>query len=143
MDNQRCVFTEGSITVPEGLTDRSINMLGDAQSRLPPINITRDYLATHQDLAGYIQQQVSTLTRQVSGWQAKGQRTISLGDNAACGILLNYSFLRTDGLRLMHQQAVFLLGGRQILVFTTMKGSPFSEADNRRFLAAISSFRPH
>lgn len=61
---------EGSITLPEGFQDRTVNMFILGNSIPAPLNITvsRDNLLSGEDLGAYIERQVKLIASKLRGY---------------------------------------------------------------------------
>ncbi|AMG56710.1 DcrB-related protein [Pantoea vagans] len=141
MDKTLCRFTEGTITLPEGYCERTLNTLADTRSVLPPITISRDKLGDHNNPEEYILSQLAILQKQMKDWQQDAHQPVVLGDNLTTGIMISYDFLRPDNLRLYQKQALFTLNMEDILIFSLSKASPITAADLQLFSDTLKSFR--
>jgi len=141
MDKTICRFTEGTITLPEGYCERTLNTLADTRSVLPPITISRDKLGDHNNPEEYILSQLAILQKQMKDWQQEVHQPVVLGDNLTTGIMISYEFLRPDNLRLYQKQALFTLNMEDILIFSLSKASPITAADLQLFSDTLKSFR--
>lgn len=141
MDNTICRFTEGTITLPEGYCERTLNTLADTRSVLPPITISRDKLGDHNNPEEYILSQLAILQKQMKDWQQEAHQPVVLGDNLTTGIMISYDFLRPDNLRLYQKQALFTLNMEDILIFSLSKASPITSTDMQLFSDTLKSFR--
>ncbi|WP_370417126.1 DcrB-related protein (plasmid) [Pantoea vagans] len=141
MDKTICRFTEGTITLPEGYCERTLNTLADTRSVLPPITISRDKLGDHNNPEEYILSQLAILQKQMKDWQQEAHQPVVLGDNLTTGIMISYNFLRPDNLRLYQKQALFTLNMEDILIFSLSKASPITAADLQLFSDTLKSFR--
>lgn len=141
MDKTICRFTEGTITLPEGYCERTLNKLADTRSVLPPITISRDKLGDHNNPEEYILSQLAILQKQMKDWQQEAHQPVVLGDNLTTGIMISYDFLRPDNLRLYQKQALFTLNMEDILIFSLSKASPITSTDIQLFSDTLKSFR--
>jgi len=141
MDKTICRFTEGTITLPEGYCERTLNTLADTRSVLPPITISRDKLGDHNNPEEYILSQLAILQKQMKDWQQEAHQPVVLGDNLTTGIMISYDFLRPDNLRLYQKQALFTLNMEDILIFSLSKASPITATDLQLFSDTLKSFR--
>jgi len=141
MDKTICRFTEGTITLPEGYRERTLNTLADTRSVLPPITISRDKLGDHNNPEEYILSQLAILQKQMKDWQQEAHQPVVLGDNLTTGIMISYDFLRPDNLRLYQKQALFTLNMEDILIFSLSKASPITSTDIQLFSDTLKSFR--
>lgn len=141
MDKTICRFTEGTITLPQGYCERTLNTLADTRSVLPPITISRDKLGDHNNPEEYILSQLAILQKQMKDWQQEAHQPAVLGDNLTTGIMISYDFLRPDNLRLYQKQALFTLNMEDILIFSLSKANPITAADLQLFSDTLKSFR--
>lgn len=141
MDKTICRFTEGTITLPEGYCERTLNTLADTRSVLPPITISRDKLGDHNNPEEYILSQLAILQKQMKDWQQEAHQPVVLGDNLTTGIMISYDFLRPDNLRLYQKQALFTLNMEDILIFSLSKASSITSTDMQLFSDTLKSFR--
>jgi hypothetical protein len=141
MDKTICRFTEGTITLPQGYCERTLNTLADTRSVLPPITISRDKLGDHNNPEEYILSQLAILQKQMKDWQQEVHQPVVLGNNLTTGIMITYDFLRPDNLRLYQKQAVFTLNMDDLLIFSLSKASPITAADLQIFSDTLKSFR--
>lgn len=141
MDKTICRFTEGTITLPEGYCERTLNTLADTRSALPPITISRDKLGNHNNPEEYILSQLAILQKQMKDWQQESHQPVTLGNNLTTGIMITYDFLRPDNLRLYQKQAVFTLNMEDILIFSLSKASIITATDIQLFSDTLKSFR--
>ncbi|RAW96682.1 MULTISPECIES: DcrB-related protein [unclassified Photorhabdus] len=87
MDNQaRCRFTEGSILLPAGYQEQTVNILIAPDA--PALNIARDQLIEGEDLASYLSRQKDLLKNGLRNWQLLAEKPTTLGDNLRQGTAL-------------------------------------------------------
>ncbi len=116
-DFSRCAFSEGSVSLPDGYSDRTVNVLLAGDDFSPSLNISRDALQPDEALADYITRQLDELSRGLKGWVLKNREPASLGNDQLQGECVHASYLR-DGKRVWQRQAVFALQEGRVLVFT-------------------------
>ena len=138
----RCLFTEGSIELPAGFFDHTVNVLRSAEPTAPAYTIGRDRLPQGVTLSDYINSQLAIMEKHLPGWQTPERGSISLGAELTAGESIVSSYQR-DGQRICQQQAIFELKPSHILVFTQTKNSEITETDKTQFSALIASFNPH
>jgi len=71
---------EGSITLPEGFQDRTVNMFVLGNSIPAPLNITlsRDNLLPAEDMKAYIDRQVKLIAAKLRGYTLLGKKPAQL-----------------------------------------------------------------
>ncbi|KAA9002646.1 DUF1795 domain-containing protein [Affinibrenneria salicis] len=137
----RCQFTEGSVALPEGYLDRTVNVFAPAAADSASFNIARDTLPPDETLSAYIDRQLSLLGKHLKGWKERSRAPAQLGqgEQALNGECVQASYLR-DGQRVWQQQAVFAPGNGLILVFTQSVGRALTEQDKAQFADLLNSF---
>ncbi|MFA1239161.1 DcrB-related protein [Serratia odorifera] len=140
-DFSRCTFTEGSVTLPEGYSDRTVNVLLAGDDASPSLNISRDALQPDETLADYITRQLETLSHSLKGWVLKGREPVALGNSRLPGESVHASYLR-DGKRIWQRQAVFALEQGQVLVFTLAQPRKLAPQDEALLQQVLDSYQP-
>lgn len=141
MDKTICRFSEGTITLPQGYCERTLNTLADTRAALPPITISRDKLGSHNNPEEYILSQLAILQKQMKGWQQQVHQPVVLGDNLTTGTMISYDFLRPDDIRLYQKQAIFTLNMDDVLIFSLSKAAPLSDQDVQILEDVLKSFK--
>ncbi|CCP03948.1 hypothetical protein BN439_2911 [Erwinia amylovora Ea644] len=139
-DFSRCTFTEGSVTLPEGYSDRTVNLLLARDDAYPSLNISRDTLQPGETVADYITRQLDTLSASLKGWVLKARAAAQLGEAQQPGESVSASYLR-DGQRIWQHQAVFALAGGRVLVFTLAQTRRLSPQDEALLQQVLASYR--
>lgn len=141
MDKKLCRFSEGTIALPQGYCERTINTFADIHAKQPPITLSRDRLGNHNSVEEYIASQLSILQKQTKEWVQAPCEEAVLGDGLASGMMIAYNFLRPDNIRMFQKQAVFTLDMEHLLIFSLSRASALTEADTQRFTALLQSFQ--
>lgn len=139
-DFSRCAFTEGSVALPEGYSDRTVNVLLAGDDVSPSLNISRDVLLPDETPADYITRQLDTLSQALKGWVLKGREPVQLGGGECAGECVYASYLR-DGKRIWQRQAVFALAGGRVLVFTLAQARKPAPQDDAVLQQVLESYR--
>ncbi|EPH1424349.1 DcrB-related protein [Klebsiella aerogenes] len=139
-DFSRCAFTEGSIALPEGYADRTVNVLLAGDDVSPSINISRDALQPAENLENYVTRQLDALAQGLKGWAFKSREPAMLGGDLLTGEWVRASYLR-DGKRIWQSQAVFALADGRVLVFTLAMARKLTPQDDALLLQVLSSYR--
>ncbi|BEO64150.1 hypothetical protein SMQE30_45730 [Serratia marcescens] len=140
LDHSRCFFTEGSIALPEGYRDQSINVLLADDELAPSLNISRDVIPSDETLSDYLSRQLDALASNIQGWVLKAREPAVLGKSAVAGECILTSYL-LDGVRVWQYQAVFVLASGQILVFTLAMARELTQQDDTLLQQVLSSYR--
>ena len=134
-----CLFTEGSITLPDHYQDRTVNVFTAPGENSPAFNISRDTLSDGEALEDYIDRQLTLMQNHLKGWKQTERVPVLLGDNLSQGECVHASYLR-DGKRVFQQQAVFNTSANHILVFTVSCTAILTDGDSQQFHALLASF---
>ncbi|AVJ16092.1 DcrB-related protein [Serratia rhizosphaerae] len=140
-DFSRCAFTEGSVKLPEGYRDRSVNVLLAGDDISPSLNISRDELLADETLADYVTRQLATLADGLKGWVQKSREPATLGNGVLSGECVHASYMR-DGKRIWQRQAVFALPQGQVLVFTLAQPRKLTAQDEALLQQVLASYQP-
>lgn len=135
---------EGSITLPEGFQDRTVNMFILGNSIPAPLNITvsRDNLLSGEDLGAYIERQVKLIASKLRGYTILGKKPAQLSSSQPqAGIQVDGYYLK-DGRPIYQRQAAFEIAPGRILVFSTTSQADFSGKQNDSWLELLGSFEP-
>jgi len=135
---------EGSITLPEGFQDRTVNMFILGDSIPAPLNITlsRDNLMPGEDLKAYIERQVKLIASKLRGYTILGKKPATLSSSQPqAGIQVDGYYLK-DGRPVYQRQAAFEVAPGRILVFSTTSQADFNGKQNDSWLGLLNSFEP-
>ena len=135
---------EGSIHLPEGFQDRTVNMFVLGNSIPAPLNITvsRDNLLPGEDLKAYIERQVKLIASKLRGYTVLGKKPAQLSSSQPlAGIQVDGYYLK-DGRPLYQRQAAFEVSSGRILVFSTTSQADFSGKQDDSWLELLNSFEP-
>ncbi|WP_445375129.1 DcrB-related protein [Photorhabdus tasmaniensis] len=140
MDNQaRCRFTEGSILLPEGYQEQTVNILIAPEA--PALNISRDQLIEGEDLPGYLTRQKGLLKNGLRNWQSLEEQPATLGDNLRQGTALLSRYRPKKGQQVYQYQAVFRLDEKKMLIFTLSSPQKFTDAQRQWLDDGLKSFQ--
>ncbi|MBC3230110.1 DcrB-related protein [Serratia fonticola] len=135
----RCVFTEGSITLPAGYREQTVNILIAPSG--PSLNISRDQLRPDEDFAAYLARQREVLQKGLRKYQALDEQPAVLGDGLFHGITLLSRYHPQKGQTLHQRQAVFPVKASNVLIFTLASSQTLTEQDEAFFSACLSSYQ--
>ncbi|WFQ79754.1 DUF1795 domain-containing protein [Xenorhabdus sp. SF857] len=135
----RCQFTEGSITLPEGYQEQTVNII--IAPNVPALNISRDQLNEGEDLSGYIIRQKTLLKNGLRDWQLLEEQETVLGDNLLHGCLLLSRYRPKKGQQVYQYQAVFLRDEKKVLIFTLSSQQAFTESQRQWLDDCLKSFQ--
>lgn len=137
-----CRFNQGTVTLPEGYLDRTVNVFIPEQPGAPTFNISRDCLNDEETAEAYIDHQLLMLNQQLTGWKLHQREAAWLGDQQLAGECVHTSYLY-DGRRICQQQAIFAVDQTQLLMFTLTKSNALNAADTQLLNRLLSSFALH
>lgn len=135
----RCVFTEGSMTLPAGYREQTVNMLTSPSG--PSLNLSRDRLQPGEDFTAWLDRQRVMLKKGLSGYHALDEQPAALGDNLFHGVTLLYRFQPQQDQTLYQRQAVFPVTASDMLIFTLTCAHALTGQDEALFSACLSSYR--
>ncbi|MBF5006798.1 DcrB-related protein [Diaphorobacter caeni] len=137
------VFNEGSIEVPDGLIDQSVNLLGTKSGDGLNVVISRDLLQPQETLDAYVSRQLKSLQAQMAGFKLHARRTLNVNveRNAAEAIEIAFEY-KQNGVK-MHQRQAILIVPRtgQILVLAMTSALPFDAEDEQSWQFTLGSFQ--
>ncbi|UBM26728.1 DUF1795 domain-containing protein [Pseudomonas sp. p1(2021b)] len=135
---------EGSITLPEGFQDRTVNMFILGSNIPAPLNITisRDNVLPAEDLDAYIDRQVKLIASKLRGYTVLARKPAQLSSSQPLmGVQIEGYYLN-DGRPVYQRQAAFEVAPGRILVFSTTSQADFNGKQNESWLALLNSFQP-
>ncbi len=141
-ETARCLFSEGSVALPEGYQDRTVNIFPPSAAGDAAFNISRDTPESGETLAAYIDRQLALMTSHLKGWKTLAREPATLGSEALEGECLHASYLR-GAERIWQRQAVFLTAPDKVLVFTSSKNAELTARDEKAFGELLASFHSH
>ncbi|MFZ0155541.1 DUF1795 domain-containing protein [Pseudomonas sp. Hg5Tf] len=135
---------EGSITLPEGFQDRTVNMFVLGNSIPAPLNITlsRDNLLPAEDLKAYIDRQVKLIAAKLRGYTVLDKKPAQLSASQPLDGLQVNAYYLNDGRPVYQRQAAFEVAPGRILVFSTTSQADFTGTQNDNWLDLLKSFEP-
>ncbi|MBD1229008.1 DcrB-related protein [Xenorhabdus griffiniae] len=135
----RCQFTEGSITLPDGYQEQTVNIIIAPDA--PALNISRDQLHEGEDLTRYLTRQKGLLEKSLRDWQLLEEQDAQLGDNLLQGALLLSRYRPKKGQQVYQYQAVFLRDESKVLIFTMSSPQAFTETQRQWLNDCLNSFQ--
>lgn len=135
---------EGSIALPEGFQDRTVNMFVLGKSLPAPLSITvsRDDLLPGEALAAYVDRQVKMLASKMRGYTLLGKTSAQLSSVAPIEGFQIDAYYLNDGRPYYQRQAAFLVAPSRALIFSTTSQANFSAEQTANWQALLSSFQP-
>jgi hypothetical protein len=134
----RVVLHEGSIGLPHGFEDRTVNIFVPANTQVQPnLSIARDWLREDETLSSYVDRQLATLRSQFAGHKLIDRLpcTLGSGDKVLQGERIDDSY-KNGKLTIYKRQAAFLVDsnppddrpGRRALILTANTARGFTDA---------------
>lgn len=142
IDPSRCRFAEGSVTLPDNYHDRTLNVFSSDSPTEATFNIARDQLQAGENLAGYIDRQLSLMEQHFKGWKTASRTPVTPGENLSAGECITASYEQNGQQTIHQQQAIFPLNNGKVLVFTVSRASPLTDKNNAAFQRLLTSFKP-
>jgi hypothetical protein len=138
-------FSEGSVTIPESLHDRTLHVLVPVgQGAGFTLVISRDQLEPNETPAEFLKRQLADLARQVSKYEESGRESIFLGieQHNIRGVRLDLKY-KQRGQFLYVLQGVFLMPDQKTIVtFSATSSAPFDQNQRNMWSAIIASYKP-
>jgi hypothetical protein len=135
---------EGSITLPAGFQDRTVNMFiqGNAIPASLSISVSRDTMLTGENLDVYVARQVKLITAQLRGYTIIDQSPVAFSSTQPLpGIQIKAHYLK-DGKPIHQRQAAIEVGPERVLVFSTTSQNPFTTEQDENWQNLLNSFVP-
>lgn len=135
---------EGSIAVPEGFEDRTVNMFVLGNTIPAPLNITisRDNMLPAEDLKAYLDRQVKLIASKLRGYTLLSKTPAALSAQHPLTGMQVDAYYMNDGRPVYQRQAAFEIEPGRILVFSTTSQADFDAAQNENWLQLLASFQP-
>lgn len=134
---------EGSIALPAGFQDRTVNMFVLGASIPAPLSITisRDDLLPSELLNAYVDRQVKMLASKLRGYTLLGKKEVSLSTASPIEGLQIDAYYMNEGRPFYQRQAAFLVETGRALIFSTTAQADFSAEQNQNWADLLASFQ--
>lgn len=135
---------EGSITLPAGFQDRTVNMFtyGNTLPTALSISVTRDAMLSGEDIDAYVARQIKLIGAQLRGYTIVDQSPVTFSSTQPlAGIQIKAHYLK-DGKPIHQCQAAVEVGPERVLVFSTTSQNPFSAEQDESWQNLLGSFVP-
>ena len=135
---------EGSIALPQGFQDRTVNMFVLGASIPAPLSITisRDTLLPGEALKAYVDRQIKMLASKLRGYTLLGKKAVVLSTTAPIDGVQIDAYYMTDGRPFYQRQAAFLISPGRAIIFSTTAQADFSSEQNQNWVDLLASFQP-
>jgi hypothetical protein len=136
-------MNEGRITLPDGYTDRTVNIfvqepLTDGLSNL---QVARDTARNDETLDAYVDRQIGLLKRKIKGLSVKSRETVVLAGCQAEAIEIETRYT-SNGKSVYQRQCATLLVNGHALIFTATNTVPFTSAQLATWRRMTDTFMP-
>jgi len=123
----RCTFTEGSIVLPDGCREQTVNILlpGNGTS----LNISRDIMRPDENFASWLDRQRGLLQKGLRKYSLFDEQPALLGEGAIAGISMHSRYRSQKEGFLFQRHAAFPLSTSGVLIFTLAASAPLTERD--------------
>lgn len=135
---------EGSITLPEGFQDRTVNMFVMGSTLPAPLSITvsRDTLLPSEALTAYVDRQLKMLSSKLRGYTLLSRKAVALSTATPIEGIQIDAYYMTDGRPFYQRQAAFSLEAERTMVFSTTAQTDFSAEQTQGWVDMLASFQP-
>lgn len=139
------VIQEGSLTLPAGFQDRSVNMFIPGVALPAPFSLTiaRDNTLPGEALSDYIERQVNLIAAKLRKYQRQSTVRVELSKRVPIAGLQVDAHYQNDGRPVYQRQAAFILAAERVLVFSATSQQPFDDSLNQLWAGVLASFEPH
>ncbi|AAZ37198.1 MULTISPECIES: DcrB-related protein [Gammaproteobacteria] len=136
---------EGSIALPDGFKDRTVNMFTLGDSVPAPLNITisRDDMLPAEDMSTYISRQIKLIANKLRGYTLLGKKSALLSTGHTLPGIQVDAYYMHEGRPIYQRQAAFEVIPGRILVFSATSQTDFSSTQDEDWLQLLASFQPH
>lgn len=137
-------INEGRFVVPGGFEDTSNTVLKWSGAKgVLSLTIVRDKRYQHETIDEYIQRQLVELRKHLKGYRLLEQRDTWLGNGAKAipGIQLTSQYTSNKA-AVYQQQAGFITGSEQVLIFTITGNEPFDDEIQQHWETLLAHFEP-
>ncbi|WP_323047403.1 DUF1795 domain-containing protein [Paraburkholderia sp.] len=140
-------MNEGRITLPDGYTDRSVNIFVQAPltDGLSNLQVARDIARNDETLDAYVDRQIGLLKRKVKGLSVKSRETVVLAGCQAEAIEIETRYTSNGKSVYQRQCATLLVNGHakgHALIFTATNTVPFTSAQLATWRRMTDTFMP-
>ncbi|THJ31583.1 DUF1795 domain-containing protein [Lampropedia aestuarii] len=133
------IVNEGNFDIPDGLTDKTVNMLMTPDGQHVSYTMTRDKLQEGESLQDFINRQLKELSRQVSKFNELERLETPFANSPQPGWDIK-SFFKQNGREFHQRQMVVLLRDeRHVFIVTGTAFNAWSDSD----LAAWQTMLKH
>ncbi|MFJ4065892.1 DcrB-related protein [Pseudomonas sp. NPDC089996] len=137
-------LAEGTLQLPEGLQDRTVNIFVQPNSGPTHLNITvsRDDLLPEESLEAYVDRQVAQIGSKLRNYTLLGKRSASLSTSVPLAGLQIDAYYLHDGRPVHQRQAAFEVAAGRILVFCATSQNNFNAKQDACWQQLLDGFRP-
>ena len=136
----RCVFSEGSVTLPDGYKEQTVNILISPTGNA--VNISRDDKPADETFDDYVARQKQLLQRSLKDWQLLEEKPSVLGLDGIHGYLISSRYRPNKKQQVYQIQAVYPLSDTQTLIFTMSSPNAFNDKQWAWMNTLLLSFQP-
>lgn len=139
------LLQEGSLTLPAGFHDRSVNMFVPSVALPAPFSLTvsRDNTLPGEALTDYVERQVSLIAAKLRKYKHQGLSAVVLSAQAPIAGQQVDAHYQSDGRPVYQRQAAFIVAPERVLVFTATCQVPFDDPLNQLWADVLASFKAH
>lgn len=136
-----CYINEGSVTLPSGYTDRTVNVFTTGGSESPfALNIARDTPEAGESLSDYVRRQVGLLEKNLRKYRVSQHSVTELGELKIPAEIIEATYMADS--RQVWQRQLAIFHGERVLIFTATATAAFTAQQNADWEQWVSSFRP-
>ncbi|WP_285316692.1 DUF1795 domain-containing protein [Providencia rettgeri] len=136
----RCIFSEGSVILPEGYKEQTVNILISPTGNA--VNISRDDKPADETFDDYVARQKQLLQRALKDWQLLEEKPSVLGEDGIHGHLISSRYRPNKKQQVYQIQAVYPFSDTQTLIFTMSSPNAFNDEQWAWMNTLLLSFQP-
>lgn len=135
---------EGSLVLPQGFQDRTVNMFVLGKTMPSPLSITvsRDDLLPGEVLGVYVDRQVKMLGSKMRGYTLLSKHPATLSKALPIEGFQVDAYYLNDGRPYYQRQAAFLVSPGRALIFSTTSQGNFNAEQTASWQDMLASFQP-
>ncbi|PWB32604.1 DUF1795 domain-containing protein [Pseudomonas sp. SDI] len=139
------LLQEGRLTLPDGFSDRSVNMFipGNVVPAVFSLTVGRDQTLPGESLDQYLERQLELIAIRLRQYTRLGSAEVWLGTQAPLAGMQVDAHFNSDGRVVYQRQAAFLIAEERVLVFSATAQSPFDAALDQTWQEVLASFQAH
>ncbi|AYN96132.1 MULTISPECIES: DcrB-related protein [Pseudomonas] len=137
-------INEGTLRLPAGFQDRTINVFvpGDTAPFPFSLTVSRDTKPSDEALDDYVDRQVELIAAKLAKYKPLDRKLAQLSMNVPIQGIQIDSRYKASGKDVYQRQAAFPMAPERVLVFTASGQAPFTSEQDALWVELLSNFIP-